>query len=79
MHQKNLGTFRMLVIAPRLATPVLHQLQLQRREVTDIQSVKTVLTEAWDNIPFEVIQRATGSWLNHLQSTPMLSGPRKAL
>lgn len=45
---------------------LLHQPQLQRSEVTHIQSLKTLLVEAWNNILLEAIQRATGSWLGRL-------------
>lgn len=51
-----------------------HQLHLQTREVTDEQFLKTVLVEAWSNIPYEVIQKVTGSWLD---SMLLCSCPRK--
>ena len=47
---------------------------ITEERVTDIQSLKTLLMEAWNNIPLEVVQRATGSWLDRLSHCAAAQG-----
>lgn len=53
---------------------LLHKLQLQRREVTDIESLKGVLTEAWNSISIEITQKTIGSWLERLRTCSLVGG-----
>ena len=40
---------------------LLKKVQLQRREINDLQSLKNVLTNAWNDISLDIIQGATQS------------------
>lgn len=53
---------------------LLHKIQAQRREVTDIKSLKRLLSEVWDSISIEIIQKSTTTWLERLRSCSLAHG-----
>ena len=50
------------------------KVQLQRREINDIQFLKDVLTNAWNDISLDIIQKATQSWLDRLRRCSAVDG-----
>lgn len=40
----------------------------KRREIDSMEKLKAILTEAWNNIPMDIIQRATASWIPRLRA-----------
>ena len=53
---------------------LLSHLQRQRGQITDIEMLKDVLTEAWNGIPDRTIHSATSAWIQRLKRCVKVSG-----
>ena len=53
---------------------LLLEVQRQRRRITDTESLKHVLMDAWNNMSFDVIRRATQNWMDRLRRCSAVNG-----
>ena len=53
---------------------LLKKIQLQKRKINNVQSLKDVLTNVWNAISLDIIQRTTQSWLNRLRRCSAVDG-----
>ena len=53
---------------------LLQEVQRQRRGITDTESLKHVLMDAWNNMSLDVIRRATQNWMDRLRRCSAVNG-----